>query len=104
MDDLEYLIGYGLVGDFCRFRAFRPLPGARGDRVVVRSHRGMEIGEVLRPASAHHATYLPNTTVGQLLRRATPEDEGVAVEMRCRGQRLLERAAQLAQEQALPLE
>jgi len=104
MDDLEYLIGYGLVGDFGRFRAGRRLACERGDRVVVRSHRGLEVGEVFRAASPHHALFLPNTTVGQLLRLATIEDERQAREMGGRGQRLLARAVELAQELALPLD
>ncbi len=104
MDDLEYLVSYGLVGDFGRFRAARPLGGRRGDRAVVRSHRGLELGEVLRQAAPGHATFLPNTTVGQLLRLATPDDERLAAQMRQRGQQLFERAASLLAELALPFD
>jgi hypothetical protein len=104
MSDLEYLLGYGLMGDFGRFRAAQPMTCRRGDRAVVRSHRGLEVAQVLREATPRHAVFLPNTTVGALLRRLTPEDEGTAARMRQRGQELFGRGARLAAELGLPLE
>jgi hypothetical protein len=103
MTDLEYLASYGLTGDFGRFRSARPLPCQRGDRAVVRSARGLEIAEILRPAAPLHATFLPNTTVGQLLRLASPEDEQTAESMARRAGQLFEGAGNLAGELALPL-
>ena len=70
----EYLVAYGTLGDFGRFRTTRPLTCRRGDRVVIRTHRGVEFGEVLRDATPGHAHFLPNTTVGTLLRLASAED------------------------------
>ena len=77
MNAVEYLLSYGLAGDFGRFRAPGPLECRRGARAVVRSHRGLEIAEVLRAATPRHAHFLPNTSVGQLLR--------LHVEQRSRG-------------------
>jgi hypothetical protein len=99
----EYLLSYGVAGDFGRFRPLRPLALGRGDRAVVRSHRGLEMAEVLCPARPGHAHFLPNTTVGTLLRPATPEDEAAARRMRERGQRLFEDGRLLAAELGLPL-
>jgi hypothetical protein len=104
MDHLEYLLSYGLAGDFGRFRAARPLALRRADRAVVRTHRGLEIGRVLREATPRHATFLPNTTVGPLLRRAGPDDEQTAEGMAERGRRLFDRGRRLAEELGLPLE
>src|SRR5438445_12458055 len=104
MENLEYLLSYGLLGDFGRFRTVKPLSCGRGDRVVARSARGLEIAEVLRQAAPGHALFLPNTTVGQLLRLATTEDEGSLANVRERGQRLLERGQELARTPQLPLE
>src|SRR5262249_8217040 len=104
MNDVEYLVSYGLAGDFGRFRSLRPLPCRRGARVVVRSHRGLEVGSVLRPATPRHAAFLPNTTVGQLLRGLTPDDDPTLDTLRQRTWELCERAAALADELALPLE
>ena len=104
MDHLEYLLSYGVAGDFGRFRAARPLGCRRGDRAVVRSHRGLEVGEVLREATPRHAAFLPNTTVGQLLRLAGPDDHEAAARMRERGRLLFDRGRGLAEELRLPLE
>jgi cell fate regulator YaaT (PSP1 superfamily) len=103
MEEQEYLVSFGLIGEFGRFHACAPLHLRRGERVVVRGARGVEIGEVLRPATPRHAHFLPNTSVGHLLRRLTPADEQTAAEMRLRGQRLFERGQQLAAELGLPL-
>lgn len=92
----EYLLSYGLLGDFGRFRTLRPFTCRRGDRVVVQSHRGLELAEVLREAAPGHAQFLPNTSVGQLLRLATADDELTATRMQVRGRRILDRGNVLA--------
>jgi cell fate regulator YaaT (PSP1 superfamily) len=99
----EYLASFGLTGEFGRFRTATPLGLHRGERVVVRGPRGIEIAEVMRPATSHHAHFLPNTSVGQLLRRLTLADEQTESEMRLRAQRLFERGGLLAVELGLPL-
>ena len=66
VDHLEYLLSYGLAGDFGRFRAARPLSCRRGDRAVVRTHRGLEIGA--RAARGHAA---PRRLSSQYHRRST---------------------------------
>jgi hypothetical protein len=104
MAEVEYLLSYGLTGEFGRFRTARPLECRRGDRVVVRTHRGVEMARVLRQATPRHAHYLPNTTVGQLLRVAVPEDEQQQADLRQRAQELFERGRALAAELDLPLE
>jgi cell fate regulator YaaT (PSP1 superfamily) len=103
MEAREYLASFGLTGEFGRFRAAASLSPRRGERVVVRGSRGVEIAEVLREATPGHAHFLPNTSVGQLLRRASAADEQTEDEMRQRGQRILERGEQLAGELGLPL-
>src|SRR5579884_3122172 len=104
MDAVEYLVGYGQCGDFGRFRAAATLSCRRGARVVVNTPRGVEVGTVLREATPRHAHFLPNTTVGALLRPCTPDDETALDRLRDRGQELFERARALAAELALPLE
>ncbi len=104
MDLVEYLVGYGLRGDFGRFRPERPLACPRGAAVVVHTPRGVEIGRVLREATAGHARFLPNTTLGRLLRLAGLDDERQARTLAERGGRLLARAGALAGEWGLPLE
>lgn len=104
MSAVEYLLSYGLQGEFGRFRAAEPLSFRRGDRVVVRSPRGLEVAQVLCSATSRHAHFLPNTTVGPLLRPLTPQDEEALVRQQQRGQQLFERGRHLADELGLPLE
>jgi cell fate regulator YaaT (PSP1 superfamily) len=104
MNACEFLVRFGRLGDFGRFRAEPALPCERGQRVVVRTYRGLEIGEVLRPATEGHAHFLPNTTVGALVRHATAEDEVRDSELSVRCQALLTRCSALAVALALPLE
>jgi cell fate regulator YaaT (PSP1 superfamily) len=100
----EYLVSFGLTGEFGRFRTRAPLELCRGEQVVVRSARGIELAEVLREATPGHAQFLPNTSMGQLLRRATADDEATALALRRRGQQLYERGRQLTADLQLPLE
>jgi hypothetical protein len=99
----EYLVSYGLLGDFGRFRPAASLTCCRGDRVIVRTPRGLELGEVLRDATPRHAHFLPNTTVGPLLRHATDEDERLLETLRGKSGQLCESAARQAAALALPL-
>jgi hypothetical protein len=103
MEAQEYLASFGLNGEFGRFRAASPLLVRRGERVVVRGPRGVEIAVVLREATLRHAQFLPNTSVGQLLRHVTPQDEQTELDMRVRAQRVLDRGGDLATEMGLPL-
>ncbi len=104
MSASEYLVSHGLSGEFGTFRAATALDCRRGDRVVVRGPRGVEIGSVLCAATGGHTRLLEDVPVGDLLRRATDEDEAIARGMAERGQRLFEDARRLAAEQGLSLE
>jgi cell fate regulator YaaT (PSP1 superfamily) len=100
----EYLLSYGALGDFGRFYPLTPLTCRRGQRAVVRSHRGLEIATVLGEARPGHAAFLPNTTVGQLLRLATPDDDETECRRRDDARRLFDAARALAAGLALPVE
>lgn len=67
---MMHLVRVGLIGNVGRFRAADGAVHPRGARVVVRTARGLESGEVLssRVESAGDAD-------GPLLRRMTTEDE-----------------------------
>lgn len=47
---------------------------SRGDKVIARTHRGMEEGEVLCEANEDTASRLPEAGSGQILRHMTSED------------------------------
>ena len=67
----QHYVRFGLLGGVGRFTAVDRQRYARGTRVVCRTGRGLEVGEVLAPleADGDHAAD------GTLLRRLTVEDD-----------------------------
>lgn len=104
MTDNEYLVSYGRGGEFGRFGPAEPLRCRRGDRVIVRSPQGLELGTVLCPAATGHAPFLSRTALGELLRRASDVDLHAAQVQHQRAQRIFEHGRQLTKELSLPLE
>jgi cell fate regulator YaaT (PSP1 superfamily) len=100
----EYLVSYGNAGAFGRFRPKTHLIFRRGDPVVVETHRGLEIGMVLCDARAGHAIHLPNTSVGRLVRPASPDDQEARRTLRFREAEILADSRHLVDEQLLPVE
>ncbi|VTT96362.1 Uncharacterized protein OS=Blastopirellula marina DSM 3645 GN=DSM3645_23751 PE=4 SV=1 [Gemmataceae bacterium] len=89
-----YLIQYGRPGFLGRFRSALAL--ARGERAVVRTVRGTELGEVMLALDGAGDD-------GDVLRLATPDDEAAATRAGDTAQELLAAAADGAIEHALPL-
>lgn len=65
-----YFVRLGSVGQVGRFATVEPLRFARGTRVVCRTPRGLEVGQVLGPDESPS-----HSTDGQLLRQVTVEDD-----------------------------
>jgi cell fate regulator YaaT (PSP1 superfamily) len=77
----DCLVRVGLMGQVGRFRPAAPLGLRRSQRVIVRTLRGLEIGEYLSTCDSHpEGTYL-TTGDGDLLRMMTPEDELLAARL-----------------------
>jgi cell fate regulator YaaT (PSP1 superfamily) len=104
MSDPEYLVSHGNASDVGRFRAAGPAACRRGERVVVRSRAGLELGTVLCPATRRHAELLPDPFVGELLRPASAADESRAAGLAHQGQELFADARRLIAELGLPLD
>ncbi len=101
----EYLVSHGNNGAFGRFRAEEPITLRRGERVVIRTTRGLELGAVLCPVTANHTRFLDSDALpGLLVRRATLEDEQESRRLHGVGQRLFDEGRRLAAELELPLE
>lgn len=98
----EYLVSFGVTGEFSRFRSTESLQ--RGDRVVLRGNRGLELGTVLREASARLHGMLAENLVGDVVRRATAEDETRGQEIQEQCQQLFAECRRLASELHLPVE
>ena len=100
---VEYLVSFGLTGEFGRFRAAGPLALPPGRPCGGAQHRGVEIAEVLREAAPGHAHYLPDTSSVNC--SAVPPLKTSAAEIELRPEpAAFERGRQLAAELDLPLE
>ncbi len=98
-----YLVQYGRSAFVGRFAFPGGAELARGDRVVVRTPRGVELGEVLCSAEDRFAGALDPAAGGDLLRPAGPADEAAAAEREALGHSLLSAAEALAGTSGLPL-
>src|SRR5947209_17184503 len=78
----QYVVSFGNSGGVGVFTAAQPLPLRRGDRVLVESPRGTEVGSVLCPATVRQARLLGATASGALLRPLGPEDVARCDELR----------------------
>src|SRR5437762_189640 len=103
MTHAEYLVSFGLAGDFGRFRTAEPLSLRRGSRVVIRGDRGLELGQVLRPATERHGRFMPDLAAGELLRPASPADEEQSLQMQQRAALLLRRAGEWVEQRGSPV-
>ncbi|TWT31458.1 PSP1 C-terminal domain-containing protein [Blastopirellula retiformator] len=65
-----HLVRVGAVGQIGRFVSVDAVAYQRGMRVVCRTSRGLEVGEILSPA-----TDVGQDTDGSILRGMTPQDE-----------------------------
>lgn len=85
------LVRYGTVPEVARFTHDLPDPPGRHERVVVYTHRGLELGTALEslrtpPSSSNGADGRSEDPAGEesaqkVLRRATPEDEALHTEL-----------------------
>lgn len=100
----EFLVNYGHAAEIGRFRPTEPLACQRGDQVVVRTPRGLELGIVRCECTVQQAKLLEGAFVGELLRAASDEDDKIATGISARGRTLLEDARALIAELTLPLE
>jgi cell fate regulator YaaT (PSP1 superfamily) len=72
---MEYLVSYGSAGYVGRFQPVGAAAYRRGDRVVLHTRRGVEVGTVLSGAAGGYGDAWSDPLAGELLRPATPADE-----------------------------
>ena len=71
----KYIVRYGVMPSLGVLLARGSERLARGTRVITRTPRGMEAGEVLCEATEHAVSQLKDPASGQIVRKMTPEDE-----------------------------
>lgn len=96
----EYLVSHGRAAAISRCRDTGGLNPVRGQATVIRSKRGLELGEVLCPALPE----MIDAATGELLRLASPGDRRQAEDVRDRGRALLDDLQGLVADQGLALQ
>lgn len=71
----RYVVRYGVMRTLGVFTNSRGETLARGNRVIARTERGLEIGEVLMEADDQVVERMTDPRRGQVLRVMTPDDE-----------------------------
>ena len=102
--DGRYLVQYGLNAQVGRFFAEPDEAYQRGERVVIRSWRGTELGEILTEAGRFSAEESAIEGIARVLRRATEDDlerSRIAQDLR---NRQFEEWSRLFQEGTWPIE
>ncbi|MEM9657450.1 MAG: PSP1 domain-containing protein [Planctomycetota bacterium] len=93
-----HLVRYGTLGHIGRFSSADAVRYPRQTRVVVRSDRGLETGEILSNASLDG---IHGAQVGQILRRMSVQDELLAARLESRRHEAYEACQQLLNERGV---
>jgi cell fate regulator YaaT (PSP1 superfamily) len=78
----SYLVRHGAMRFLGEFAPAAGVAARRGDSVVVRSERGVEVGEILCPATPQTVAAIPEPTRGELLRVTTAADRAKLGQLR----------------------
>ncbi len=100
----QYVVSHGRGGAVGVFTADEPMLLRRGTRVLLQTARGMEVGEVLSPATIRQARLLGATSSGMLVRAMTVDDEGRHAEHRPTENAVFEAGRAWAERDGLALE
>jgi hypothetical protein len=92
----QYVVTFGGDAAVGCFTAAEPIALHRGDAVVLRTPRGVEVGEVLCPATIRQARLLGAQMRGDLLRPMDASDRRQIERLRARSREILDTATSLA--------
>lgn len=100
----QYIASYGKSGGLGCFTALPDEVFARGERVLLQTPRGLELGVILGPATLRQARLLGAMTAGDIHRRLTPADAELLQRNQHRAQALFNLCRSTVVERSLPLE
>jgi hypothetical protein len=103
MNATEYLVKYGRAAFLGRFGNASRIAFGHGDRVVLRTGRGLQIGAVLSEATPRFANLVAEAAEGDIVRAVTREDEHQEAELAQLARRLLSDAQDISESLQLPL-
>ncbi|MCO6457481.1 MAG: hypothetical protein J5I93_19450 [Pirellulaceae bacterium] len=93
----QHWVRYGLLGHVGAFNSVDACRYPRGARVICRTHRGLELGEVLQPVSSQSPQ-----SAGALLRGVTVEDELLLARLESHRDAAYDACCRLLRERHLP--
>jgi cell fate regulator YaaT (PSP1 superfamily) len=100
----KYIVRHGAMRLLGEFAAPGGTAFARGARVVARTERGQELGQVLCPSTPQAVSHLPEPSRGDVLRAMTAEDYRQEERIRENGRRQFEAAGRLVAEHRLAMQ
>ena len=103
-DSRRYLVRFGTLGYLSWFVSREPVDYSHRERVVVRTSRGLEAGEILNPQWEATAGADDGAPAGKLLRRMTEEDKLQERASREGEARAFDACQQLLAERKMPVE
>jgi cell fate regulator YaaT (PSP1 superfamily) len=99
-----YIVRHGAMRLLGEFTAPAATKYDRGARVVIRTERGQELGDVLCPATPQAVAHLPEPTHGEIVRVATDDDRTRDQQIRDATTSQFEAAAKLIAEHHLAMQ
>ncbi len=100
----QYVVAFGKSGGLGCFTVVQPLDLVRGERVVLHTPRGLELGEVLGPATLRQARLIGMQASGDILRRTSADDDVMSQRVRPQADLLFEDCRRAAQGLGSPLQ
>jgi len=97
------LVRFGAMGHVGKFRVHESNGVSRGDRVIVQSSRGLEVGEVLIAAGGDSRLLAGQPDSGAVLRAMTADDRVAADVLRRGQQRAFESCRRLIDDRRVPV-
>lgn len=96
----KYVVRSGVMRTLGVYSTSRDETCPRGTTVVMRTERGLEVGEVLCEATEGALANLKNAGGGQILRRLTPDDQRESTRLRAKERAEYETCARIIAEEA----
>ena len=99
-----HIVRHGTMRFLGEYKAPGDFPVLRGSRVILKTERGLEVGEVLCPATPAAVAQLAEPTRGDILRLMTPEDLAREQRLKAQTRTMFDSASRLVTEHRLAMQ
>src|SRR5437016_5734686 len=100
----KYIVRHGTMRFLGEFEAAGEAVHRRGDQVIVRSERGLEVGEVMCETSPRAMELITEPTRGQITRLMSTEDEAQLENLRANEQQEMDTCCRIIAQRQLQME